>query len=45
LIEYIFDKEPGDQVMLAIDVNVSIASLTAGQYRSNTEIWQINLQR
>ena len=45
LIEYIFAKEPGDQVVLAIDVNVSISSLAEEQYKPSTEVWQINFQR
>jgi len=45
LIEYLFAKEPGDHVVLTIDVNVSIASLAAGQYAPETEIWQISFQR
>ena len=45
LIEYIFGRESVDQVVLTIDVNVSITSLVEGQYESDTEVWQINLQR
>lgn len=45
LIEFIFAGEPGDQVVLTIDLNVSIASLAAGQYTAETETWQISFQR
>jgi hypothetical protein len=45
LIEYIFAKEPGSQVVLSIDVNVSIASLAEGQYKPKTENWQIRFER
>jgi len=45
LIEYIFAREPGDQVLLTIDQNVSITSLVAGKYDPETVTWRINFQR
>ena len=45
LIEYLFAGERGEQVVLTIDVNVSITSLAEGHYEPTTEIWQINFQR
>lgn len=45
LIEFIFAREPGGQVVLTIDMHVSITSIAAGHYKPNTEIWQINFQR
>jgi len=45
LIEYIFVRESVDQVLLTIDVNISVSSLVEGQYEPNTEVWQINFQR
>jgi hypothetical protein len=45
LVEYIFTRESANQVVLKIDVNVSATSMSEGQYRPSTEVWQINIQR
>lgn len=42
LIEYIFAKEPGDSVVISIDVNVSTADFIAGTYERESETWRIN---
>ena len=45
LIEYIFAKEPGDSVVISIDVDVSTADLLAGITEREPETWRISFLR
>jgi len=45
LIEYIFAKEPGDSVVISIDVDVSTADILAGITEREPETWRINFLR
>lgn len=44
LIEYIFRKQPGDHVMISVDLNASTAAMIDGTYEPEIELWRINFQ-
>ena len=45
LIEYIFAKEPGDSVVISLDVNPSTADIIAGNNKQRSEVWRIKFLR
>ena len=45
LIEYIFRKQPGDHVVLSIDVNAVVSDIVDGKHEPEIETWRINFQR
>jgi hypothetical protein len=45
LIEYLFAKEPGDSVLISINVKPSTADLIAGNRKEGPEVWRINFAR
>jgi len=45
LIEYAFAKEPGDSVVISVDVNPSTADRLAGNNVQESQTWRINFLR
>jgi len=45
MIEYLFSKQPGDHVVISVDMNASISSMNDGTYQPAIEHWEINFKR